>query len=130
VNVFEPGALLASGRDADIFEYGTSRVLRRSRHRRSMTQEARTMDFVRAHGYPVPRVDEVSADGTDIVMERIEGVNMIDALGTTPWKARRYGRLLADLHEQLHELVAPAWLSASPWGVGDRLLHMIYTHST
>jgi tRNA A-37 threonylcarbamoyl transferase component Bud32 len=82
------------------------------------------MEFVHAHGYPVPKVDEVSADGSELIMEKIAGVNMIDALTAAPWKAKRFGRLLADLHERLHELSAPEWLPAAPCGVGTQLLHM------
>ena len=122
--MFEPGPLLASGRDADIFEYGSTQVLRRSRNDRSMEREARTMEFVYSHGYPIPRVDEVSDDGTELVMERIEGVNMVEALNATPWKAKRFGRTLARLHDQLHELSGPEWLSPAPVGLGDRLLHL------
>ena len=39
----EPGPLLASGRDADIFEYGSGLVLRRTRTGRSLEAEARVM---------------------------------------------------------------------------------------
>ena len=122
--MFEQGPLLASGRDADIFEYGPTRVLRRSRHHRSMEREARTMDYVRERGYPVPKVEEVSADGTELIMERIVGANMVDALTAAPWRARRFGRVLADLHRQLHEMASPLWLAPAPTGRGDRLLHM------
>jgi aminoglycoside phosphotransferase (APT) family kinase protein len=124
LNVFEPGPLLASGRDADIFEYGAAQVLRRSRQRRSMELEARTMRYVYEQGYPSPRIDDVSDDGTELVMERIAGVNMVDALNATPWKAKRFGRILADLHGQLHELSGPEWMAPAPIGVGDRLLHL------
>jgi aminoglycoside phosphotransferase (APT) family kinase protein len=120
----ELGPLLASGRDADIFEYGATQVLRRSRNARSMVREARIMEFVQSHGYPIPRVDHVSADGTELIMEKISGVNMVDALTATPWKARRFGRMLAELHTQLHELSGPEWLPAAPCGVGSQLLHM------
>jgi aminoglycoside phosphotransferase (APT) family kinase protein len=122
--MFEPGPLLASGRDADIFEYGATQVLRRSRNNRSMEREARTMEFVHALGYPVPKVDRVSPDGSELIMERISGVNMIESLTAAPWKAKRLGRMLADLHEQLHQLSAPEWLAAAPCGVGTQLLHM------
>jgi hypothetical protein len=57
-------------------------------------------------------------------MERIEGVNMVDALTAAPWKAKRFGRMLAGLHQQLHELPAPEWLPSAPCGVGTQLLHM------
>jgi aminoglycoside phosphotransferase (APT) family kinase protein len=122
--VMEPGPLLAAGRDADIFAYGPGRVLRRSRAGHSMVREARVMEYVRAQGFPVPAVEEVSADGLDMVMERIDGADMVAAIGKRPWEIRRQGRLLADLHLRLHELTAPAWLPAAPMGRGDRLLHL------
>jgi aminoglycoside phosphotransferase (APT) family kinase protein len=119
-----PGALIASGRDADIFECGVGRVLRRSRNGRSMVTEARTMEFVRAHGYPVPEVYDVSDDGLDLVLERIEGPTMVDALASRPWQVRKMGGALAELHQSLHQLPAPEWLGPAPAGAGDRLLHM------
>jgi aminoglycoside phosphotransferase (APT) family kinase protein len=120
----EPGPLLAAGRDADIFEYGPGRVLRRSREGHSMAREARVMEYVRAQGFPVPAVEEVSADGLDMVMERIDGADMVAVLAKRPWEIRRQGRLLADLHLRLHDLTAPEWLPAAPMGQGDRLLHL------
>jgi len=64
------GPLIAAGRDADIFAYGDRLVLRRSRQGRSMMAEAKVMEYVRGHGYPVPAIDHLSDDGTDLVMER------------------------------------------------------------
>jgi aminoglycoside phosphotransferase (APT) family kinase protein len=122
--VMEPGPLLAAGRDADIFEYGPGRVLRRSREGRSMMHEARVMEYVRAQGFPVPAVEEVSEDGLDMVMERIDGADMVAVMAKRPWEIRRQGRLLADLHLRLHELTAPEWLRDAPMGQGDRLLHL------
>ena len=90
-----PGALIASGRDADIFECGVGRVLRRSRNGRSMVTEARTMEFVRAHGYPVPEVYDVSDDGLDLVLERIEGPTMVDALASLPSPSKDILRTVA-----------------------------------
>jgi aminoglycoside phosphotransferase (APT) family kinase protein len=119
-----PGQLLASGRDSDIFEYGPGLVLRRSREGHSMATEARTMDHVRTLGYPVPAVEEISEDGADLVMERIEGVSMVDAITKRPWTVRRQGATLADLHRRLHEIPAPDWLAPAPCGQGDRLLHL------
>src|SRR6202035_1076737 len=103
MSVHQPGKLIATGRDCDIFEYGPGLVLRRSRHGRSMSLEARTMDFVRNHGYPVPSVEEVSADGTSLVLERVDGVTMVDAIRRRPWNISRYGSMLAELHVELHE---------------------------
>ncbi|MGD0393573.1 MAG: phosphotransferase [Acidimicrobiales bacterium] len=119
-----PGPLLASGRDADIYRYGNGLVLRRSRAGRSMATEARVMDYVRQHGYPVPAVVEISDDGTDLVMERIDGPSMVAVLGRRPWTLLRQGRSLADLHTRLHEIPAPEWIRDSPCGSGDRLVHL------
>jgi aminoglycoside phosphotransferase (APT) family kinase protein len=120
----EPGPLLASGREADIFEYGPGLVLRRSRAGRSLTEEARVMEYVRSQGYPVPAIEEVSDDGLDMVMERIDGTDMVAAMGKRPWTIPREGRVLADLHRQLHELIAPDWVHTAPVGRGDRMLHL------
>ena len=122
--VDKPGKLLATGRDCDIFEYGPELVLRRSRHGRSMSLEARTMEYVRGLGYPVPAVDQISDDGTSMVMERIEGTTMLDPLKRKPWSITRYGGMLAELHLRLHEIPGPDFLPSSPVGRGDRLLHL------
>lgn len=82
------------------------------------------MEYVRSKGYPVPAVEEVSDDGADMVMERIKGMDMVSAIGKHPWSIPRQGRMLADLHLQLHELIAPEWFHDAPVGRGDRLLHL------
>lgn len=119
-----PGTLIASGRDADIFEYRKGTVLRRSRNGRSQVLEARSMEFVRSAGYPVPEVFEVSDDGVDLVMERISGPTMLETASNQPWRLRRFGRDLAELHLSLHNLEAPGWMPVVPFGPGDRVLHL------
>lgn len=118
------GPLLASGRDCDIYEHGPGRVLRRARTGRSLEHEARLMAFLHDLGYPVPAVDEVSDDGTDLVMERIEGPSMVQALASAPWTVRRHGRVLGELHRRLHDLPPPDFLDPAPVGAGDRLVHL------
>ena len=83
----EPGRLLASGRDGDIFEFGPGLVLRtrEERPRRSRAKRASSRTS-REHGYPVPEIHEVRAGGTEIVMERIDGPMMMDAMLRRPWK--------------------------------------------
>jgi aminoglycoside phosphotransferase (APT) family kinase protein len=89
-----------------------------------MTREAQIMEHVRSQGFPVPAVEEVSDDGLDMVMERIEGADMVAVMSKRPWTIPRQGRLLADLHRQLHGLSAPDWLDDAPVGRGDRILHL------
>jgi aminoglycoside phosphotransferase (APT) family kinase protein len=117
----EPGPRLASGRDGDIFEFGPGLVLRRAKSGRVIEGEARTIAYAGEHGYPVPKIHEVRAGGTEIVMERIEGPMMMDKMMREPWRASRYCRELADLHDRLHVIPAPPWL---PDAGGDRLVHL------
>ncbi|MCU1374456.1 MAG: Mn2+ dependent serine/threonine protein kinase [Actinomycetia bacterium] len=119
-----PGKLLASGRDADIFECGPGLVLRRARSGRSLAEEARTMAYARDQGYPVPAVEELSDDGSELVMERIDGVSMVDALTRRPWTLWKQGAVLADLHRRLHDIPAPDWVPPAFTGDGDQLLHL------
>ncbi|HTT58415.1 MAG TPA: phosphotransferase [Acidimicrobiales bacterium] len=119
-----PGKLIAEGRDSNIYEFGHGKVLRRSRNGRSQANEAKIMQHVRARGFPTPEVFSVSDDGLDMVMARVEGRTMIDALSVQPWKMRHFARELSRLHVSLHRLDAPEWLPAAPGGSGDSLLHM------
>jgi len=119
----EPERLLASGRDGDIFECGPGRVLRRTRDGRSIEHEARIMEYVGGLGLPVPAIHEVRANGTEIVMDRIDGGTMLDAISRRPWTLARHAKVLADLHRRLHDLDAPSWLPQHPDG-GDRIVHL------
>jgi aminoglycoside phosphotransferase (APT) family kinase protein len=120
----EPGPLLASGRDADIFEFGPDLVLRKTRGEgRSLEREARAMQFVADAGYPVPAIHELRAGGTELVMERVRGPLMSDAILRAVWRMPAYARMLADLHDQLHAIAAPDWLPQLDDGGGD-LVHL------
>lgn len=56
-------------------------------------------------------------------MERLDGRDMLADLSRRPWLVRRHGATLADLHNRLHEIPAPAGL-APAFGPGDRVLHL------
>jgi tRNA A-37 threonylcarbamoyl transferase component Bud32 len=99
--------LLASGRDGDIFEFAPGLVLRKTRDGRSIAHEARIMRYVADHGFPVPRIEEVRNEGTEIVMERIDGPIMMNAMVRPPWKLGEHLRMLADLHDRLHAIEGP-----------------------
>jgi aminoglycoside phosphotransferase (APT) family kinase protein len=108
----EIGPKLASGRDADVFDLGNGRVLRRYRNGRTSEAEAEIMRHARAHGYPAPAVYEVS--GPDMVMERVDGPTMMKDLGKRPWMLWRHARLLAKLHRQLATIPPLDWLKPFP----------------
>lgn len=114
------GPKLAEGRDSEIFEHGPGTVLRRPFDGRSLVAEAEIMRYVHGHGYPVPAVHD-AGDGY-LVMDRVDGPTMLDRAGKPPFPLRRFGHLLADLHERLHRIPAPHGIREAGLP-GDRLVH-------
>jgi aminoglycoside phosphotransferase (APT) family kinase protein len=110
-----PGPLIATGRSAEIYAVDEGRVLRRRRGPKPIPPyEAAVMSAVRAAGFPAPEV--FSVDGSDMVLERIVGVDMVNDLMRHPWRARRFGSMLAELHVRLAAVPVPEELR-----VGDVL---------
>ncbi|MCA1571901.1 MAG: phosphotransferase [Chloroflexi bacterium] len=87
------------GRASTVTDLGDGTVLRTGG---DPEREAAIMAHARAHGFPVPVVHEVRADG--MVLERIDGPTMSDHLVRRPWLLARSMRLLAALHARLHEI--------------------------
>jgi aminoglycoside phosphotransferase (APT) family kinase protein len=120
-----PGALIGSGRNADVYDIGGGRVLRRYRDERDLRRvaaEAQVMAHARSGGVPVPEVFEVS--DADIVMARVTGPTMLDVLGRRPWTVGAQARLLARLHGLVHQIPAAGLAGlglrpASPSATGD-----------
>lgn len=102
------------GRTADIFPWsdapdGSPRVIKQFHAWMSEECIRREADATRAlyaAGLPVPRVDEMlMLDGQhSIVYERVEGELLSHRLRRQPWRARWVGRLMADLHAQMHAI--------------------------
>jgi aminoglycoside phosphotransferase (APT) family kinase protein len=114
------GPKLAEGRDSEIFEHGQGLVLRRAKDGRSLEGEADVMRHARAHGYPCPAVHD--AGQGYLVMDRLDGPTLMEVVGRPPFPLRRSGHLLAELHQRLHQIPAPAGLRVAPLA-GDRLVH-------
>ena len=114
------GQKIAEGRDSEIFDHGPGKVLRVARDGRSLVDEANIMRYVRSHDYPVPEVHD-AGDGF-LVMDRVDGPTMMQRVGKPPFPLRRFGRVLADLHDRLHRIPAPPGIRLAPLS-GDRLLH-------
>jgi aminoglycoside phosphotransferase (APT) family kinase protein len=93
-------------------------VLRRYREhgRGEVAREAAAMAHVTAHGFPAPAV--FAAEGTDLVMERLDGPVLLDAVAAGDHDTRAGGRVLADLHARLHALPSR---SGNP---AERVLHL------
>ncbi len=121
----DQGEVIASGRDTEIVAWKPGLVWRRPRQPRSLADEAAVMRWVRHQGYPCPEVTEVVDNG--LVMERIEGVSMLDDISSHPWRMRRHATLLADLHGWLHRLAVPDPAEIplrQPYGPGSSVIHL------
>ena len=111
------GPLLAAGREADVYEIDERRVLRRYRRDADVTGEAGAMRYLAGLGFPVPAVHE--AGGRDMVLERLDGPTMAQALATDELGVEVAAAHLADLLRRLHAL--PPW-PGSP--SGSAVLHL------
>ncbi|GCB49845.1 phosphotransferase [Streptomyces sp. NL15-2K] len=112
------GRLLGSGRAADVYEIDEAWVLRRNREGwGDALAEGAVMEHVRRHGYAAPRVRLSASTRTELVLERLSGPTMLEALGAGRIDAREAGHVLAGLLRRLHAL--PARRSAT-----GRVLHL------
>lgn len=97
--------LLGSGRDADVYIVDATRVLRRYRSKSSGGDEARFMRLAHSLGYPTPEV--YSADGPDLVMQRLYGPTLLAAICDGVVTVEHGAVQLAELHTRLHRLRVP-----------------------
>jgi tRNA A-37 threonylcarbamoyl transferase component Bud32 len=102
--------LLASGRDADVYGIDEERVLRRYRDGRDVTTEAEVMRHVRRFGYPVPQL--YATGPGEMVLQRLHGPTMLQALERGTVTAAEAGQELARLLARLHTV--PARAAAAP----------------
>lgn len=104
---------VGQGRTAEIFEWGSGRVLRLYREqvpREWVLHEMRVAQSVFEAQLPSPAVyraktDEglVEVDGRiGFEMDRIDGPSMLDELIAKPWRLWRYAHLFAGLHLAIH----------------------------
>jgi aminoglycoside phosphotransferase (APT) family kinase protein len=107
----------AAGREADVFALDDRRVLRRYRTDMDATGEAEVMAYVGGLGYPVPKVFE--ANGPDLVMERLDGPTMAQAMLAGTFAIGDGATMLARLLRRLHEL--PPWDDAP---AGTSVVHL------
>jgi aminoglycoside phosphotransferase (APT) family kinase protein len=105
-------ARVGQGREAEILAWGEGRVLRlfwRSDGDPWRDREEIALRVASAAGAPVPAVYErVTLDGRPgLVMERLDGPDLLTRLGSRPWTIHGAGVLLGRVHARLHEVRAP-----------------------
>jgi aminoglycoside phosphotransferase (APT) family kinase protein len=111
----DPRQKLGEGREAEIFAWDGGRALRLLRDpagRPRLEHEATAMAAARQTGVSVPRVHEIVVlDGRPgMIMERVEGTDLLTDLARRPWRFARRARQLGRLEAQLHAVVAPGGL--------------------
>lgn len=97
--------LIVRGRNADVYLMNDTQVLRRL-HTGALTYP--NIDLLRhlnSLGYPTARI--IEADGTDLILERLHGPNLLQALDAGEVSMSQGVRILLDLHSSLHALPLP-----------------------
>ena len=117
---------LGAGREAEIFAWGDGRVLRLARHPRAtgmIEREAAALAAAHAAGAPVPGVyGRVTVYGRPgIVLDLVEGVDLLARLGRRPWTLLSVAGMLGRHHAALHRVEAPAGLP----NLRDELRHRL-----
>lgn len=121
-----PLTKIAEGREAEIFAWEDGRVLRLMRRpdaQQAVEWQARALEAARSAGLSVPAVHgTTTVDGrSGLIMDRIDGVDLLTLIGRRPWTVWRAGRVSGELQAGLHETVAPDGLPS----LRDRLRRRI-----
>jgi Ser/Thr protein kinase RdoA (MazF antagonist) len=98
---------IAEGREAEMFawEEGTIlRLLRDAGGQQWLQREAAAMKTARDRGVRVPTVHSLTTvmGRPGLVMERIEGPDLLTLVGRRPWKVFWVGRVTGEMHARLH----------------------------
>jgi len=119
-----PGALLATGATALVYELDDQRVLRRYRDpRRPVDRAAAATEIAWKAGIPTPRV--LAAHGPDLVLERVDGPTMLAEMAAARLGMSAAMQVLADFHRMTHAVRRPGGVSPLPErDGGDCLLHL------
>ncbi len=118
---------LNEGREAEVFAWGESealRLLRPGKGRVQLEGEMLVMEGAARAGVPVPAVREiVEVDGRHgLVMDRIDGPDLLSVASARPWRIWSVAHTTARLHARLHEVVAPEELTPLREGLRRRML--------
>ena len=106
---------IAEGREAEIYAWASGTVLRLLRvagDTSRLAHEAAAMRAAASCGVPVPAVRGLitASNRPGIVMERVDGQDLLTGIGQRPWTLFRAARLTGQLQARLHAVVALASL--------------------
>ncbi len=106
---------IAEGREAEIFEWEDGTVLRLMRESyglESVELQARALKAAHAAGVAVPAPGGLTiVDGRHgLIMERLDGIDLLTLMGRKPWQIWSGGTTTGRLHAEVHEVMAPEGL--------------------
>ena len=104
---------VAEGREAEMFAWEDGTILRLLREpgaeQRNQGQAA-AMEAARSRGVRVPAVLGATTvmGRPGLIMERIEGPDLLTVIGRRPWATFRVARICGEVQARLHEVRAPS----------------------
>ena len=111
---------IAEGREAEMFAWGDGKILRLMRgsdpsERARMERDVLVLKGAAERGLRVPAVygtaEEMGRPG--VIMERIDGPDLLTLIGRQPWKVWWVGGINGRAHAAMHEVVAPSELEST-----------------
>ena len=104
---------IAEGREAEMFAWEEGTILRLLRNPNAQLQnqwQAAAMEAARSRGVRVPAVHGLTTvlERPGLIMERIDGPDLLTLIGRRPWKVFWAGRVTGETHAQLHAVNAPS----------------------
>jgi aminoglycoside phosphotransferase (APT) family kinase protein len=104
---------IAEGREAEMFAWEDGSILRLLREpgaEQRNQRQAAAIEAARSRGVRVPAVLGATTvmGRPGLIMERIDGPDLLTLIGRRPWTAFRVGRICGEVHAQLHEVQAPS----------------------
>jgi aminoglycoside phosphotransferase (APT) family kinase protein len=102
------GVKLGAGREADVHEWAPDAVVKLYRPGFGGHQaEAQALAALDGHGVAPKLIDVVDIDGrVGLVLERLNGSDMLALLQGKPWRVRGLARALAEAHLAVHSVPA------------------------
>jgi Ser/Thr protein kinase RdoA (MazF antagonist) len=112
MNSAEIGALLGSGKEAEVYEYGefVLKLYRATASKNAAFREAAILAIVESSGLPAPKVLEVRQYGSrwGLVMTRASGLPFANAMLSQPALISEYLGEMVRLHRHVHGQSTPA----------------------
>jgi len=117
---------LAEGREAEVFAWEGDRVIRLLRTTEAddpIGRERSATEAAREAGVRVPVLaNEVEIEGRPgLVMERLEGPDLLTQIGTRPWTVFRAGQVTGRMQGEINSTRAPAELRSGKLALGEAI---------